>query len=121
MLLYIITADSITEHPSKKCFLINAKLQCKVKSEKVKYRDKFNIFKAFQALFLSGFNFIDLREYGGGEDNYFALFKIEGCFTDGHCNIWDFDVANRYDDEAKEFLNKIRQLYKLYSNEPDSK
>ncbi len=129
MLLYTITADSITEYPSKKCFLINAKLKCMVKSEKVKYRDKFNIFKAFPALFLSGFNFIDLREYGGGEDNYFALFKIEGCFTDGHCNIWDFDVvnryhydvANRYDDEAKEFLNKIRQLYKLYSKEPDSK
>ncbi|MBI0094166.1 MULTISPECIES: hypothetical protein [Gilliamella] len=120
VLLYTITADSITQYPSKRCYLINGELECEEKSESIQYQDKYNIFKAFPTLFLSGSNFIDLREYGGGNNNYFALFKIEGCFTDGHCNIWDFDVVNRYhfdvanryhDNEAKEFLNKIKQLY----------
>ena len=128
VLLYTIKADSITEHPSKICHLINGKLECEVKSKSIQYQDKYNIFKAFPTLFLSGSNFIDLREYGGGDNNFFALFKIEGCFTDGHCNIWDFydvnrniddffyryhdDITNRYnDDETKEFLSKIMQLY----------
>lgn len=128
VLLYTITADSITEYPSKICHLINGELECEVKSKSIQYRDKYNIFKAFPTLFLSGSNFIDLREYGGGDNNFFALFKIEGCFTDGHCNIWDFydvnrniddffyryhdDITNRYnDDDTKEFLSKITQLY----------
>ena len=128
VLLYTITADSITEYPSKICHLNIGKLQCKVKSESIQYQDKYNIFKAFPTLFLSGSNFIDLRRYGGGDINDYPLFKIEGCFTDDHCNIWDFyvanreydnffnryhdDIANRYhDDETKEFLNKIKQLY----------
>ena len=120
VLLYTITADSITQYPSKRCYLINGELECEEKSESIQYQDKYNIFKAFPTLFLSGSNFIDLREYDGGDNNFFALFKIEGCFTDGHCNIWDFDVVNRYhfdvanryhDNEAKEFLNKIKQLY----------
>ena len=128
VLLYTITADSITEYRSKICHLNIGKLQCKVKSESIQYQDKYNIFKAFPTLFLSGSNFIDLREYGGGDNNFFALFKIEGCFTDGHCNIWDFydvnrniddffyryhdDITNRYnDDDTKEFLSKITQLY----------
>ena len=128
VLLYTITADSITEYPSKICHLNIGKLQCKVKSESIQYQDKYNIFKAFPTLFLSGSNFIDLREYDGGDNNFFALFKIEGCFTDGHCNIWDFydvnrniddffyryhdDITNRYnDDDTKEFLSKITQLY----------
>ena len=119
VLLYTITADSITEYPYKICYLSNGELQCGVESESIQYPDKYNIFKAFPTLFLSGSNFIDLREYGGG-DNYPPLLKIEGCFTDGHCNIWDFDVLNRYyndvanryhDNEAREFLNKIKQLY----------
>ena len=112
VLLYTITADSITEYPSKICHLNIGKLQCKVLSKSIQYQDKYNIFKAFPTLFLSGSNFTDPREYGRGESNDFELFKIEGCFTDGHCNIWDFDVVNRYhDDEAKEFINKIRQFY----------
>ena len=128
VLLYTIKADSITEHPSKICHLINGKLECEVKSKSIQYQDKYNIFKAFPTLFLSGSNFIDLREYDGGDNNFFALFKIEGCFTDGHCNIWEFydvnrniddffyryhdDITNRYnDDETKEFLSKIMQLY----------
>ena len=128
VLLYTITADSITEYPSKICHLNIGKLQCKVLSKSIQYQDKYNIFKAFPTLFLSGSNFIDLREYGGGDNNFFALFKIEGCFNDGHCNIWDFydvnrdiddyvnryhyDITNRYnDDETKEFLSKIMQLY----------
>ena len=112
VLLFTITADSITKYPSKKCYLIYGELECEEKRESIRYQDKYNIFKAFPTLFLSGSNFIDLREYGGGEGNDFELFKIEGCFTDGHCNIWDFDVVNRYhDDEAKEFINKIRQFY----------
>ena len=128
VLLYTITADSITEYPSKICHLNIGKLQCKVLSKSIQYQDKYNIFKAFPTLFLSGSNFIDLREYGGGDNNFFALFKIEGCFTDGHCNIWDFydvnrniddffyryhdDITNRYnDDDTKEFLSKITQLY----------
>jgi len=128
VLLYTITADSITEYPFTKCYLINSELECDVKSKSIQYRDKYNIFKAFPTLFLSGSNFVDLREYGGGDNNFFALFKIEGCFTDGHCNIWDFydvnrdiddyvnryhyDITNRYnDDETKEFLSKIMQLY----------
>ena len=119
VLLYTITADSITEYPYKICYLSNGELQCGVKSESIQYPDKYNIFNSFPTLFLSGSNFIDLREYGGG-DNYSPLLKIEGCFTDGHCNIWDFDVVNRYyddvanryhDNEAKDFLNKIKQLY----------
>ncbi|MFQ0991531.1 hypothetical protein [Gilliamella apicola] len=128
VLLYTITADSITGYPSKICYLNIGKLQCEVKSKSIQYQDKYNIFKAFPTLFLSGSNFIDLREYGGGDNNFFALFKIEGCFNDGHCNIWDFydvnrdiddyvnryhyDITNRYnDDETKEFLSKIMQLY----------
>ena len=112
VLLYTISADSITQYPAKKCHLINGEIECKVRSEIIRYQDKYNIFKAFPTLFLSGSNFTDPREYGGGESNDFELFKIEGCFTDGHCNIWDFDVVNRYhDDEAKEFINKIRQFY----------
>ena len=112
VLLYTITADSITEYPSKICHLNIGKLQCKVLSKSIQYQDKYNIFKAFPTLFLSGSNFIDLREYGGGDNNFFALFKIEGCFTDGHCNIWDFDIVNRYhNDETKEFLNKIMKFY----------
>ena len=128
VLLYTITADSITEYPSKICHLNIGKLQCKVKSESIQYQDNYNIFKAFPTLFLSGSNFIDLRRYGGGDINDYPLFKIEGCFTDDHCNIWDFyvanreydnffnryhdDIANRYhDDETKKFLNKIKQLY----------
>ena len=128
VLLYTITADSITEYPSKICHLNIGKFQCKVKSESIQYQDKYNIFKAFPTLFLSGSNFIDLRRYGGGDINDYPLFKIEGCFTDGHCNIWDFydvnrdiddyvnryhyDITNRYnDDETKEFLSKIMQLY----------
>ena len=128
VLLYTITADSITEYPSKICHLNIGKLQCKVLSKSIQYQDKYNIFKAFPTLFLSGSNFIDLREYDGGDNNFFALFKIEGCFTDGHCNIWDFydvnrniddffyryhdDITNRYnDDDTKEFLSKITQLY----------
>ena len=128
VLLYTITADSITEYPSKICHLNIGELQCKVLSKSIQYQDKYNIFKAFPTLFLSGSNFIDLREYGGGDNNFFALFKIEGCFTDGHCNIWDFydvnrniddffyryhdDITNRYnDDDTKEFLSKITQLY----------
>ena len=112
VLLYTIKADSITEHPSKICHLINGKLECEVKSKSIQYQDKYNIFKAFPTLFLSGSNFIDLREYDGGDNNFFALFKIEGCFTDGHCNIWDFDIVNRYhNDETKEFLNKIMKFY----------
>ena len=71
-------------------------------------------------MFLSGSNFIDLRKYGGGYINDHRLFKIEGCFTDGHCNIWDLYIGNREfdnffnrcnDDEAKEFQSKITQLY----------
>ena len=80
-------------------------------------------------MFLSGSNFIDFRKYGGGNiSNEHPLFKIESCFTDGHCNIWDLyigdreidnffnryhdDITNRYnDDEAKEFQSKITQLY----------
>ena len=112
VLLYTITADSITGYPSKICYLNIGKLQCEVKSKSIQYQDKYNIFKAFPTLFLSGSNFIDLREYGGGDNNFFALFKIEGCFTDGHCNIWDFDIVNRYhNDETKEFLNKIMKFY----------
>ena len=128
VLLYTITADSITEYPSKICHLNIGKLQCKVKSKSIQYQDKYNIFKAFPTLFLSGSNFIDLRRYGGGDINDDPLFKIEGCFTDGHCNIWDlytgnheidnffnryhYDITNRYnDDEAKEFQSKITQLY----------
>ena len=112
VLLYKISADSITQYPAKKCYLINGEIECKVRSEIIRYQDKYNIFKAFPTLFLSGSNFIDPREYGGGESNDFELFKIEGCFTDGHCNIWDFDVVNRYhDDEAKKFLNKIKQFF----------
>ena len=112
VLLFTITADSITKYPSKKCYLIYGELECEEKRESIRYQDENNIFKAFPSLFLSGSNFIDPREYGGGESNDFELFKIEGCFTDGHCNIWDFDVVNRYhDDEAKEFINKIRQFY----------
>ncbi|MFQ1011524.1 hypothetical protein ACFX2U_01525 [Gilliamella apicola] len=111
VLLYTITADSITEYPFKKCYLNNGELQCEVKSERIQYQDKYNIFKAFPTLFLSGSNFVDLREYGG-ENKYLPLFKIKGCFNDGNCNIWDFDVVNRYhDNEAKEFLNKVKQLY----------
>jgi len=128
VLLFTITADSITKYPSKKCYLIYGELECEEKRESIRYQDKYNIFKAFPTLFLSGSNFIvfkafptlflsgsnfiDLREYGGGEGNDFELFKIEGCFTDGHCNIWDSDVVNRYhDDQTTEFLNKIRKLY----------
>ena len=112
VLLYTITADSITGYPSKICYLNIGKLQCEVKSKSIQYHDKYNIFKAFPTLFLSGSNFIDLREYDGGDNNFFALFKIEGCFTDGHCNIWDFDIVNRYhNDETKEFLNKIMKFY----------
>ena len=112
VLLFTITADSITQYPSKKCYLIYGELECEEKRESIRYQDKYNIFKAFPTLFLSGSNFIDLREYGGGEGNDFELFKIEGCFTDGHCNIWDSDVVNRYhDDQTTEFLNKIRKLY----------
>ena len=112
VLLFTITADSITKYPSKKCYLIYGELECEEKRESIRYQDKYNIFKAFPTLFLSGSNFTDPREYGRGESNDFELFKIEGCFTDGHCNIWDFDVVNRYhDDEAKEFINKIRQFY----------
>ena len=128
VLLYTITADSITEYPSKICHLNIGKLQCKVLSKSIQYQDKYNIFKAFPTLFLSGSNFIDLRKYGGGYINDHRLFKIEGCFTDGHCNIWDlyigdrkidsffnryhYDITNRYnDDEAKEFQSKITQLY----------
>ena len=128
VLLYTITADSITEYPSKICHLNIGKLQCRVLSKSIQYQDKYNIFKSFPNLFLSGSNFIDLRKYGGGYINDHRLFKIEGCFTDGHCNIWDLyignreidnffnryhdDIANRYhDDETKEFLNKIKQLY----------
>ena len=112
VLLFTITADSITQYPSKKCYLIYGELECEEKRESIRYQDKYNIFKAFPTLFLSGSNFTDPREYGRGESNDFELFKIEGCFTDGHCNIWDFDVVNRYhDDEAKEFINKIRQFY----------
>ena len=128
VLLYTITADSITEYPSKICHLNIGKLQCKVLSKSIQYQDKYNIFKAFPTLFLSGSNFIDVRRYGGGDINDDPLFKIEGCFTDGHCNIWDLyigdreidnffnryhdDITNRYnDDEAKEFQSKITQLY----------
>ena len=112
VLLYKISADSITQYPAKKCYLINGEIECKVRSEIIRYQDKYNIFKAFPTLFLSGSNFIDLREYDGGDNNFFALFKIEGCFTDGHCNIWDFDIVNRYhNDETKEFLNKIMKFY----------
>ena len=128
VLLYTITADSITEYPSKICHLNIGKLQCRVLSKSIQYQDKYNIFKAFPTLFLSGSNFIDLRKYGGGYINDNRLFKIEGCFTDGHCNIWDlyignrefdnffnryhYDITNRYnDDEAKEFQSKIIQLY----------
>ena len=128
VLLYTITADSITEYPSKICHLNIGKLQCKVLSKSIQYQDKYNIFKAFPTLFLSGSNFIDLRKYGGGYINDHRLFKIEGCFTDGHCNIWDlyigdreidnffnryhYDITDRYnDDEAKEFQSKITQLY----------
>ncbi|MBI0027279.1 hypothetical protein H3S88_00150 [Gilliamella sp. B14448G11] len=128
VLLYTITADSITEYPSKICHLNIGKLQCRVLSKSIQYQDKYNIFKSFPNLFLSGSNFIDLRKYGGGYINDDRLFKIEGCFTDGHCNIWDLyigdreidsffnryldDITNRYnDDEAKEFQSKITQLY----------
>ena len=128
VLLYTITADSITEYPSKICHLNIGKLQCEVLSKSIQYQDKYNIFKAFPTLFLSGSNFIDVRRYGGGDINDDPLFKIEGCFTDGHCNIWDLyigdreidnffnryhdDITNRYnDDEAKEFQSKITQLY----------
>ena len=128
VLLYTITADSITEYPYKICYLSNGELQCGVESESIQYPDKYNIFKAFPTLFLSGSNFIDLREYGGGYIDDYPLFKIKGCFTDGHCNTWDFyatnreydnffnryydDIANSYhDDETKKFLNKIKQLY----------
>ena len=128
VLLYTITADSITEYPSKICHLNIGKLQCEVLSKSIQYQDKYNIFKAFPTLFLSGSNFIDLRKYGGGYINDHRLFKIEGCFTDGHCNIWDlyigdreidnffnryhYDITDRYnDDEAKEFQSKITQLY----------
>ena len=72
-------------------------------------------------MFLSGSNFIDLRKYGGGNiSSDYPLFKIEGCFTDGHCNIGDLYIGNREfdnffnrcnDDEAKEFQSKITQLY----------
>ena len=76
-------------------------------------------------MFLSGSNFIDFRKYGGGNiSNEHPLFKIESCFTDGHCNIWDlyignreidnffnryhYDITDRYnDDEAKEFQSRI--------------
>ena len=128
VLLYTITADSITEYPSKICHLNFGELQCRVLSKSIQYQDKYNIFKAFPTLFLSGSNFIDLRKYGGGDINDHRLFKIEGCFTDGHCNIWDlyignieidnffnryhYDITDRYnDDEAKEFQRKITQLY----------
>ena len=128
VLLYTITADSITEYPSKICHLNIGKLQCKVLSKSIQYQDKYNIFKSFPNLFLSGSNFIDVRKYGGGYINDHRLFKIEGCFTDGHCNIWDlyigdreidnffnryhYDITDRYnDDEAKEFQSKITQLY----------
>ena len=128
VLLYTITADSITEYPSKICHLNIGKLQCEVLSKSIQYQDKYNIFKAFPTLFLSGSNFIDVRKYGGGYINDHRLFKIEGCFTDGHCNIWDLyigdreidsffnryhdDITNRYnDDDTKEFQSKITQLY----------
>ena len=72
-------------------------------------------------MFLSGSNFIDFRKYGGGNiSNEHPLFKIESCFTDGHCNIGDLYIGNREfdnffnrcnDDEAKEFQSKITQLY----------
>ena len=108
VLLYTITADSITEYPFTKCYLINSELECDVKSKSIQYRDKYNIFKAFPTLFLSGSNFVDLREYGGGDNNFFALFKIEGDFFYRYHD----DITNRYnDDETKEFLSKIMQLY----------
>ena len=136
VLLYTITADSITEYPAKICHSYFGELQCKVKSKSIQYQDKYNIFKAFPTLFLSGSNFIDLRRYGEGNiSTDRPLFKIEGCFTDGHCNIWDLyignrefdnffnryndDITNRYnDDEAKEFQRRITQLYddKVRSN-----
>ena len=59
VLLYTITADSITEYPSKICHLNIGKLQCKLLSKSIQYQDKYNIFKAFPTLFLSGSNFID--------------------------------------------------------------
>ena len=47
VLLYTITADSITEYPYKICYLSNGEFQCGVKSESIQYQDKYNIFNFF--------------------------------------------------------------------------
>ena len=114
VLLYTITADSIIEHSFKKCYLISGEFQCWIKNENIQYQDKYNIFNSFPTLFLSGSNFIDPREYSRENNiiNPFKVYKIEACFSDGHCNIWSTSVAESYnDDETKKFLNKIKQFF----------
>lgn len=110
VLLYTITADSVTKHPFKSCSLIRGKFECWTQNEKIQYQDKFNIYKAFPTLFLSGSEFVDPRK-DNNEIMSPETYKIENCFADGQCNIWSISAAQSYyDDETNVFLDKIFQL-----------
>ena len=103
-LLYKITKNAIIKYANKICQLTNGEIQCLTQNNETKYKGKHDYFKLFPTLFLEGSDFSDPRE--NGKDGY----KIESCFKQNDCVIWNDHSPDYIDNEMDLFLDKLDEL-----------
>lgn len=106
-LILEITPDSIKKHMDLNCEQTNG-WHCFKDGAETQYRGHHNLFDLIPTLFLSNSYFLDPRKFGH------AGYKVEICFTDGHCNLWSDNIPNIEDDnkykEIQTFLDEIRMI-----------
>ena len=103
-LLYKITKNAIIKYANKICQLTNGEIQCLIQNNETKYKGKHDYFKLFPTLFLKGSDFSDPRE--NGKDGY----KIESCFKQNDCVIWNDHSPGYKGNEIKLFTDKLDEL-----------
>ena len=103
-LLYKITKNAIIKYANKICQLTNGEIQCLIQNNETKYKGKHDYFKLFPTLFLKGSDFSDPRE--NGKDGY----KIESCFKQNDCVIWNDHYSDHKGNEIKLFTDKLDEL-----------
>ena len=103
-LLYKITNNAIIKYANKICQLTNGEIQCLTQNNETKYKGKHDYFKLFPTLFLKGSDFSDPRE--NGKDGY----KIESCFKQNDCVIWNDHYPDYKGNEIRLFTEKLDEL-----------
>lgn len=103
-----ITPNSIIKYPDYPEWICSQEelkaTYCLNNREEAEYEGHHDFFDLVPTTFLSGSSFFDPRKHDG------SGYKIAICFTEGHCNLWNFDSSDSEDKEVMIFEDKLFQI-----------